>query len=159
MPYISKMDEFSEKFIFNPKNYIADFCHYKWYFGHEFGKKIAIRFSENEGGIKGPLEVWFCDPSVTLLETFWKMTEQRVVYTVHISEKLQRGLPAKTILLLMLHLWVADWKSFSPSVSKRNTIIFLKQILFVLPTVIQMERMKMIYLFSYKQHTNLFSIY
>ena len=44
----TKSDEFSEKFqrggggfIFNPKIYIADFCHYKWYFGHEFWKKFA----------------------------------------------------------------------------------------------------------------------
>ena len=46
MPYISKTDEFSEKFrrgegvIFHPKIYIADFCHYRRYFGHEFQKKL-----------------------------------------------------------------------------------------------------------------------
>ena len=28
--------------ISNPKIYIADFCHYKRYFGHEFWKKSAI---------------------------------------------------------------------------------------------------------------------
>ena len=43
----SKTDEFSEKFqrgggvIFNPKIYVADFCHCRQYFGHEFQKKIA----------------------------------------------------------------------------------------------------------------------
>ena len=47
-PSPSKTDEFSEKFqrgggvIFNPKIYVADFCHYRRYFGHEFQKKIAI---------------------------------------------------------------------------------------------------------------------
>ena len=47
-PFPSKMDEFSEKFqrgggvIFNPKIYIADFCHYRRYFGHEFQEKFAI---------------------------------------------------------------------------------------------------------------------
>ena len=44
----TKTDVFSEKFqkgggvISNPKIYIADFCHYKRYFGHEFWKKSAI---------------------------------------------------------------------------------------------------------------------
>ena len=33
--------------FFNPKIYIADFCHFRRYFGHEFREKIAIRFSEN----------------------------------------------------------------------------------------------------------------
>ena len=28
--------------IFNIKNYNADFCHYRRYFGHEFRQKIAI---------------------------------------------------------------------------------------------------------------------
>ena len=46
MPDTSKTDEFSEKFqrgggIFNPKIYVADFCHYRRYFGHEFQKKFA----------------------------------------------------------------------------------------------------------------------
>ena len=27
--------------IFNPKIYVADFCHYRRCFGHEFQKKIA----------------------------------------------------------------------------------------------------------------------
>ena len=35
---------------FNPKNCVADFCHYKRFFGHEFRKKSATWFSENEGG-------------------------------------------------------------------------------------------------------------
>ena len=54
--HILNTDEFSEKFwrggwvIFNPNISFADFCHYRWYFGHEFRKKIAIWFSENEGG-------------------------------------------------------------------------------------------------------------
>ena len=50
------MDEFSEKFrrggggvIFNPKNYIADFCHYR-YFGHEFRKKLQYDFPKMRGG-------------------------------------------------------------------------------------------------------------
>ena len=54
---ITKTDEFSEKFqrggrgvIFNPKIYIADFCHYRRYFGHEFHKKFAIQLSEKWGG-------------------------------------------------------------------------------------------------------------
>ena len=38
------------------ENYIADFCHYKRFFGHEFRKKNAIWFSENGGGVKGRLE-------------------------------------------------------------------------------------------------------
>ena len=43
MPNNSKTDEFSEKgIIFNPKICIADFCHYRRYFSHEFRKKIAI---------------------------------------------------------------------------------------------------------------------
>ena len=35
--------------ISDPKIYIADFCHYKSYFGHEY-RKSAILFFENEGG-------------------------------------------------------------------------------------------------------------
>ena len=66
MPHISKTDEFSEKFrrgggvIFNPKIYVADFCHYRRYFGHEFQKKFATQLSENEGGrgVKGRLELF-----------------------------------------------------------------------------------------------------
>ena len=51
------MDEFSEKFqggvggvIFNPKIYIADFCHYRRYFGHEFQKKLQYNFPKMSGG-------------------------------------------------------------------------------------------------------------
>ena len=36
--------------ISDPKIYVADFCHYKGYFGHDFQKKSATWFSENEGG-------------------------------------------------------------------------------------------------------------
>ena len=47
---VTKTDEFSEKFqtAFDPpppslsENYIADFCHYKRFFGHEFRQKTAI---------------------------------------------------------------------------------------------------------------------
>ena len=42
-----------EGVIFNPKIYVADFCHYRRYFGHEFQKKIATQLSENEGGAGG----------------------------------------------------------------------------------------------------------
>ena len=28
--------------IFNPKIYVADFCHYRRYFGHEFQKQIMF---------------------------------------------------------------------------------------------------------------------
>ena len=45
-------------FISNPKIYVADFCHYKGYFGHEFRNKSATWFSENEGGVKGRLELF-----------------------------------------------------------------------------------------------------
>ena len=51
--------------IFNPKIYVADFCHYRLYFGHEFQKKICnitfrkCFFSENEGrGVRGRLELF-----------------------------------------------------------------------------------------------------
>ena len=40
--------------ISNPKIYVADFCHYKGYFGHEFRRKSATWFSENEGGGQRP---------------------------------------------------------------------------------------------------------
>ena len=41
------------RFIFNPKIYIADFCHYRQYFGHEFQKKICmITFRKWGGGQK-----------------------------------------------------------------------------------------------------------
>ena len=62
----SKTDEFSEKFqrggevIFNPKIYVADFCHFRRYFGHEFQKKLQHNFPKmsGEGGVKGRLELF-----------------------------------------------------------------------------------------------------
>ena len=39
--------------IFNPKIYVADFCHYRRNFGHEFQKKFATQLSENEGAKNG----------------------------------------------------------------------------------------------------------
>ena len=40
--------------ISDTKIYVADFCHYKGYFGHEFRNKSATWFSENEGGGQRP---------------------------------------------------------------------------------------------------------
>ena len=73
-PVPSKTDEFSEKFrtgrgwgvISNPKIYVADFCHYKGYFGHEFWKKSATWFSENEGG--GQQHVWNFSENSSIFE-------------------------------------------------------------------------------------------
>ena len=48
--------------ISNPNMYIADF--YKWFFGHEFRKKTAIWFSENEAG---PKAVWNFSENSSLL--------------------------------------------------------------------------------------------
>ena len=53
-----------EGVISNPKIYIADFCHYKRFFGHEFRKKTAIWFSENEAG---PKAVWNFSENSSLL--------------------------------------------------------------------------------------------
>ena len=56
----TKIDKFSEKFrggggIFNPKIYIADFCHYKGYFSHEFWKKNPQHdFPKMRGGGQRP---------------------------------------------------------------------------------------------------------
>ena len=44
-------------YIFNPKIYVANFCHYRRYFCHEFREKIATWFSGNEGGVKGRLDL------------------------------------------------------------------------------------------------------
>ena len=52
--------------IYTAKNYIEDFCHYRRYFGHEFRKKFAIWFSENEGG--GSNAVWFFSKNSSVLE-------------------------------------------------------------------------------------------
>ena len=35
--------------IFNPKNHIAYFCHYKWYFDHEFWKNLQYDFPKMRG--------------------------------------------------------------------------------------------------------------
>ena len=45
--------------ISNPKIYVADFCHYKGYFGHEFWKKIRnMIFRKWGGGVNGRLELF-----------------------------------------------------------------------------------------------------
>ena len=44
--------------ISNPKIYIADFCHYKRYFGHEFWKNCNMIFRKWERGIKGRSELF-----------------------------------------------------------------------------------------------------
>ena len=57
-----------------PKIYVADFCHYKRFFGHVFRKKNAIWFSENEGGGgQRPFGIfpkvhpfWWCHPSLSI---------------------------------------------------------------------------------------------
>ena len=54
--------------IFNPKIYIADFCHYRRYFGHEFQEKFAILFSENEGGGGDSKAVWNFSENSSILE-------------------------------------------------------------------------------------------
>ena len=44
--------------IFNPKIYIADFCHCRLYFGHEFRKNLQYDFPKMRGGgVKGRLEL------------------------------------------------------------------------------------------------------
>ena len=41
------------------KNYVADFCHYRRYFGHEFQKKLQHNFPKMSGGaVKGRLELF-----------------------------------------------------------------------------------------------------
>ena len=65
--------------ISNPKNYIADFCHYKRYFGHEFRKKSAIWFSENEGGSKA---VW---------NFFWKFIRFGPSFSYTLPKKLSKA--------------------------------------------------------------------
>ena len=69
----SKTDEFSEKFqrggggiIFNPKIYVADFCHYRRYFGHEFQKKLQHNFPKMRGG--GSKAVWNFSENSSVLE-------------------------------------------------------------------------------------------
>ena len=62
MPDTSKTDEFSEKFRgwgghSNRKIYIAYFCHYRGYFGHEFQNKFAI--------------FWMCQASLTGKDMLW----------------------------------------------------------------------------------------
>ena len=72
--------------IFNPKIYIADFCHYRRYFGHEFQEKFAIWFSEKWGGggqrpfgtfpkihpfWKGKASLSEASPSLLFLQPFW----------------------------------------------------------------------------------------
>ena len=44
--------------ISNPKNFIADFCHYRRYLGHEFQKKLQYDFPKMRGGIKGRSELF-----------------------------------------------------------------------------------------------------
>ena len=45
--------------IFNSKIYIADFCHYRRSFGHEFRKNLQYDFPKMRGGgVKGRLELF-----------------------------------------------------------------------------------------------------
>ena len=38
--------------ISDPKIYVADFCHYKGYFGHEFSEQICNMIFQKGGGSK-----------------------------------------------------------------------------------------------------------
>ena len=40
------------------KIYIADFCHYRRYFGHEFRKNLQYDFPKMRGGVKGRLKLF-----------------------------------------------------------------------------------------------------
>ena len=71
-PTPSKTDEFSEKFqrggwgvIFNPKIYVADFCHYRQYFGQEFRKNLQYDFLKVRGDAKA---VWNFSENSSVLE-------------------------------------------------------------------------------------------
>ena len=84
MPDNSKTDEFSEMFrrgggSFNPKIYIADFCHYRRYFGHEFRKNL--HFLKMWWGGQRPFGTfpkihpfWMCQASLNLKRRslFWE---------------------------------------------------------------------------------------
>ena len=52
--------------IFNPKNYIADFCHYRRYFGHEFRKNLQYDFPKMRGG--GSKAVWNFSENSSVLD-------------------------------------------------------------------------------------------
>ena len=51
--------------IFNPKNYIADFCHYRQYFGQEFRKNLQYDFLKVRGDAKA---VWNFSENSSVLE-------------------------------------------------------------------------------------------
>ena len=53
--------------IFNPKIYVADFCHYRRYFGHEFQKKLQYNFPKMSGG-GGAKAVWNFSENSSVLE-------------------------------------------------------------------------------------------
>ena len=52
--------------IFNPKLYIADFCHYRRYFGHEFRKQICNMIFRKWGG--GSKAVWTFSENSSVLD-------------------------------------------------------------------------------------------
>ena len=70
--------------ISDPKIYVADFCHYKGYFGHEFWNKSATWFSKNEvGGGQRPFGAfpknkpfWRRHPSLRGFDRTWNLLHQ-----------------------------------------------------------------------------------
>ena len=84
-----------------PKIYVADFCHYKRFFGHVFWKKSATWFSENEGG--GAKAVWNFSKNSSLLET--PPFPKCYTWLESCGSPLSDGIKKKYFFLILQSVW------------------------------------------------------
>ena len=104
--------------IFNPKIYVADFCHYRRYFGHEFRKKLQYDFPKFRGA--GGQRSFGTFPKI---HPFWRRSASLTVanmitYTSGVTPPptLHKApVPPAKLLALLVHLSPRQPVALSPS--------------------------------------------